>query len=76
MDYSVCGQCGANFPRMEDVKRDGRLVAVDWSVEANPTCPACRGLKAVPVPPRSVLGGYPPGRKSQGVKPVRKAVRK
>lgn len=76
MDYSVCSQCGGNFPRFEDVKKEGRLVAVDWSIEERPTCPTCRGLKAVPVPKRSVLGGYPPGRTPQGVKPDRKAVRK
>jgi NAD-dependent SIR2 family protein deacetylase len=63
MDYCICSKCGNQFPRVEKIKKDGRVVEIDWSVESMPTCPTCRGLKAAVMPKRDVLGGYPPGRK-------------
>ncbi|MCK9600718.1 MAG: hypothetical protein M0R06_16875 [Sphaerochaeta sp.] len=70
MDYVVCSQCGANFPRFEEVKEKGRLINKDWATAPAPTCPPCRGLAAPAIPKRNVLGGYPPGRHgaAQGAK--------
>jgi hypothetical protein len=65
MDQTICSQCGANFPRFEDVKKNGRLVEADWSLEDKPTCPKCRGLKGTAVPKKDVLGGYPPERRAE-----------
>lgn len=60
MDFCICSQCGANFPRYENVKKEGRLQAIDWTLEDKPTCPKCRGLKMPAIPKHDVLGGFGP----------------
>jgi len=75
MDYCICSKCGKKFPRLEEVNKDGRLVEVDWSVEADPTCPECRGLAAPEMPKKNILGGYPPGRKPRIIQPVPRKAR-
>ena len=65
MDRTICSKCGNEFPRFEDVKKNGRLVEADWSLEDTPICPTCRGVAwTEPLPKKDVLGGYPPARRA------------
>lgn len=65
-DFVVCSNCGASMYRIETV--DGR--EIDWTNEANPICPKCRGVPgAKPASrPRDVLGGMPWKRDQDGKK--------
>ena len=67
-DLIVCVDCGNEFPRYEELKKDGRLVDFDWTTVSDPKCPACRGLPMPEVRKRDVLGGFPWKRDKDGKK--------